>query len=476
MTPPVAGTTLTGNRRSLNYGFAAARKRMAEPGTTWARSPPAGLGQGMARFIIDGGHPIGGVIRTSGNKNAALPILCASILADSGVWIRNIPRIGDVQTLIALLESMGMRFARQGDYDLHASASRLADRRLEPDLCRKARGSVLLAAPLLHRFGRVELPFPGGDKIGRRRIDTHIMALEQMGADIRPGSDSVVISAPPGGLRGADILLDEASVTATENAVMGAALAKGETLIRNAACEPHVRELCRFLNRLGADVSGIGTNLLRVNGAASLSLDNQEETLGPDYLEAASLMVLAVVTGGELTIQDVDAEDLRMILHQFRRLGMTAEPREGNLFVPAGQPRRVQGDLRGAIPSIASSTWPSFPADLTSIALVAATQMDGSVMIHEKMFESRLFFVDQLLDMGAQVVLCDPHRAVAVGPAVLHGARMHSPDIRAGMALLVAALAARGESVIENVTQIDRGYERIDERLRLLGARIERTD
>jgi UDP-N-acetylglucosamine 1-carboxyvinyltransferase len=257
---------------------------------------------------------------------------------------------------------------------------------------------------------------------------------------------------------------------------MGAALAKGETVIRNAACEPHVQELCHFLNRLGADISGIGTNLIRVNGVASLSRGSQEETLGPDYLEVASLMVLAVITGGELTIQDVEAGDLRMILHQFRRLGMTAEFREGNLYVPSEQPRRIQRDLRGAVPSIASSTWPSFPADLTSIALVAATQMDGSVMIHEKMFESRLFFVDQLLDMGAQVVLCDPHRAVAVGPAALHGSRMHSPDIRAGMALLAAAMAARGESIIENVTQIDRGYERIDERLRPLGAKIERAD
>ncbi|MCL2001398.1 MAG: UDP-N-acetylglucosamine 1-carboxyvinyltransferase [Planctomycetes bacterium] len=428
----------------------------------------------MAKFIIDGGHPIRGTIRSSGNKNAALPILCATLLVDGGVWVRNIPRIGDVETLLTLLESMGMRFAWQGAYDFRPSSSNLVDRPLDACLCRKVRGSVLLAAPLLHRFGRVELPLPGGDNIGRRRIDTHLMALEQMGAQTSSTRNSVIITAPRG-LTGADILLDEASVTATENVIMAAALAKGKTVIRNAACEPHVQELCRFLNRIGADISGMGANELRINGVDSLRMDNQEVTLGADYLEVASLMVLAAITGGELTIEQVVPEDLRMILFQFRRLGMTAEIRGESLFVPADQPRRIQPDFRSAVPTIASSPWPAFPADLTSIALVAATRMEGSVMIHEKMFESRLFFVDQLFDMGAQVVLCDPHRAVVVGPVELHGSRMHSPDIRAGMALLAAALAARGESIIENVTQIDRGYERIDERLRLLGAKIERS-
>ncbi len=426
----------------------------------------------MAKFIIDGGHPLRGRIRSSGNKNAALPILCASILADGGVWIRNVPKIGDVATLLQLLESMGARIARQGDYDLRIDPAAIADKPLDPGLCKRVRGSVLLAAPLLHRFGGVELPFPGGDNIGRRRIDTHIMALEQMGARIEARASSLSIAAPEG-LSGADILLDEASVTATENAVMAASLAKGRTVIRNAACEPHVLELCRFLNQLGADISGAGTNRIVIEGVKALDRGNQETTLGADYLEVASLMAIAVITGGEITIEQVVPEDLRMILFQFRRLGMVAEFRGEDLFVPAEQPRRVQTDFLGSVPTIASSPWPSFPADLTSIALVAATQMEGSVMIHEKMFESRLFFVDQLLDMGAQLVLCDPHRAVVVGRAALHGSRMHSPDIRAGMALLAAALAAGGRSVIENVTQIERGYERIDERLRRLGARIE---
>ncbi len=428
----------------------------------------------MEKFIIDGGYPISGTIRTSGNKNAALPILCASLLADGGVWIRNIPKIGDVHTLLTLLESMGMRFAHQGEYDIRPLSSGLVDKPLDPVLCRKVRGSVMLAAPLLHRFGRVELPHPGGDKIGRRRIDTHILALEQMGATVAGTENSVILTTKTR-LHGADILLDEASVTATENVVMAASVADGETIIRNAACEPHVQELCRFLNTIGANIRGIGTNQITVEGVQSLSMDNKEVTLGPDYLEVASLMALAGITGGELTIERVVPEDLRMILFQFARLGIIGEIRGGDLFVRADQPREVQPDFQGAVPTIASSPWPAFPADLTSIALVAATQVKGSVMIHEKMFESRLFFVDQLLDMGAQIVLCDPHRAVVIGETQLHGSRMRSPDIRAGMALLAAALAAEGQSIIENVTQIDRGYECIDERLRHLGARMERV-
>ncbi|MDR0363270.1 MAG: UDP-N-acetylglucosamine 1-carboxyvinyltransferase [Planctomycetota bacterium] len=428
----------------------------------------------MTEFHIEGGYPLNGRIRASGNKNAALPILCASILVDDGVWIRNIPRIGDVDTLLTLLESMGMKFAWQGRYDLRPSSAALADRPLDYELCRKVRGSVLLAAPLLHRFGRVEMPFPGGDRIGRRRIDTHLLALQEMGADVEARSNSVLITAPSG-LHGADILLDEASVTATENAVMAASLAKGDTVIGNAACEPHVQELCRYLTRNGADISGIGTNELRIRGVKGLHSSAKDVTLGADYLEVASLMALAAITGGEVTIEQASPEHLRMILFQFRRLGIRGEIKGENLHVAANQPLIVQPDVRGAVPTLASSPWPSFPADLTSIALVAATQCQGCVMIHEKMFESRLFFVDQLLDMGAQIVLCDPHRAVVVGPSELNGARMISPDIRAGMALLAAALAAKGKSVIGNVVQIDRGYERIDERLRILGAKIGRA-
>lgn len=433
----------------------------------------------MAKLIIEGGHPLRGNIRASGNKNAALPILCASILADDGVWIRNIPRIGDVNTLLTLMESMGVRFAWQGDYDVRPNPASMTDVSLDPELCRTARASILLAAPLLHRFGRVRLPFPGGDRIGRRRIDTHIIALRQLGAEVSADSASITLSAPRG-LTGADILLDEASVTATENAVMAAALARGSTIIRNAACEPHVQELCRFLNMLGANISGIGSNAITIEGVRSLGVPGEvrsrEITLRADYLEVSSLMVLSVITGGEIVIDQVSAEDMRMILFQFRRLGMTARFEGERLFVPAEQPRRIEPDFRGAVPTIASSPWPSFPADLTSIALVAATQMEGSVMIHEKMFESRLFFVDQLLDMGARVVLCDPHRAVVVGASELYAARMQSPDIRAGMALLAAALAARGTSVMRNVGQIDRGYENIEQRLRLLGAKIERVE
>lgn len=433
----------------------------------------------MAEFRITGGTPLQGVVRASGNKNAALPILCASLMTSHGVWIRNLPRIGDVNTLLDLLSSLNVRSAWQGGYDVRLTADNLKKRPLDGNLCRRVRGSVLLAVPLLYRFGEVELPLPGGDKIGRRRIDTHLLAIEQLGATVEVTSTGIKLSLKDG-FSGADILLDEASVTATENAAMAGAVAKGETIIRNAACEPHVQDLCHFLNLLGANIKGIGTNELRITGVTELNgRDNNgstEITLGADYLEVASLMALSAITGSEITIQNASPEHMRMILFQFRRLGIHAQAEGEALFVPRNQPLEVVPDFRGAVPTLASSPWPSFPADLTSVALVAATQCRGSIMIHEKMFESRLFFVDQLLDMGAQIVLCDPHRAVVIGPTRLHGSRMFSPDIRAGMALLIAAIAAQGESVIGNVTQIDRGYERIDERLRALGAKIERVN
>ncbi len=426
----------------------------------------------MSRFRITGGERLGGRIKASGNKNAALPILACALLADGPVTIRNLPRIGDVNTMLRLIESMGAELTFSGEHEVEIRSNSLRNSPLDAELCRKVRGSILLAAPLLHRFGELILPFPGGDRIGRRRIDTHLLALQALGAEVTVNA-TVQVRAPQG-LKGADILLDEASVTATENTLMAAAFAEGQTIIRNAAGEPHVQEVANLLNALGARVTGIGSNELRVEGVKHLG--TAQTSLGADYIEVASLMVLAAVTGGELTIEMASPEFMRMILYQFARLGIVAEPRGPDLFVPAQQPLKIQGDYRGAIPKIDDAPWPGFPADLTSVATVAATQAKGSVIIFEKMFESRMFFVDQLIDMGAQIVLCDPHRAVVIGPNRLHAANMTSPDIRAGMALLIASLCAQGESVIGNIEQIDRGYEKIDQRLRALGARIVRED
>ena len=425
----------------------------------------------MGEFHIEGGHPVNGTIRATGNKNAALPAIAAALLTDQNVWLRNVPRIGDVLALLDIVAALGVDVAWCGQGTLRLNAANLDQGKLAADLCRKLRGSILLVAPLLLRLRKLSIPFPGGDRIGRRRLDTHLLALEALGAKVTVDNSGIAIAAPFG-LHGADIWLDEASVTATENTVMAAALADGETTIYHAACEPHVQELCAMLNNLGADVEGIGTNRLRVRGVSMLH--GGEFTIGADYLEVASLMTLAAVTGGEMLIEQASPEYMPMILNQFRRLGINGVPEGNNLRVPAGQPLKVLSDFRGAVPSIDDSPWPAFPADLTSIALIAATQSEGSVVIHEKMFESRLFFVDQLIEMGARIVLCDPHRAVVIGRSRLFGSHMVSPDIRAGMALLIAALCAEGESTIGNVVQIDRGYERIDERLNALGARIER--
>lgn len=427
----------------------------------------------MAEFHIEGGHPISGTIRASGNKNSALPAAAAALLASGPVTLRNMPRIGDVLALLEIVEQTGCKVEWIGADAVCIDPSNLDDKlSVCGDLCRKLRGSILLAAPILHRFGRVELPFPGGDRIGRRRIDTHLLALEALGARVE-AAGSVIISAP-NGLRGADILLDEASVTATENTVMAAVLAQGRTIIDNAACEPHVQELCQLLNQMGGDIEGVGTNRLVIHGVQSLG--RADFTIGADYLEVASLMTLCALTGGEMLIQNASPQHMRMVLYQFARLGIIGQPRGEDLFVPRGQPLKVLADYRGAIPHLDDAPWPGFPADLTSVALVAATKSEGSVLIHEKMFESRLFFVDQLIEMGARIVLCDPHRAVVIGPGRLTGAKMHSPDIRAGMALLIASLAAEGRSTIGNIEQIDRGYVRIDERLKPLGACIERRD
>jgi UDP-N-acetylglucosamine 1-carboxyvinyltransferase len=426
----------------------------------------------MERFVIKGGQPLSGTIRPSGNKNAALPIIAASLLADEPVVLRNVPRIRDVDTMLELVASTGAGVEwRDRAVRIDPRGVRLV--RLDPALCTRIRASVLLAAPLVARTGRCLLPPPGGDVIGRRRLDTHLLAFRSLG--VRASFDRVLeLEAEGGRLRGGPMFLDEASVTATENAVTAAVLAEGETVIGNAACEPHVQDLCRFLVSLGARIDGIGSNLLRIQGVERLG--GGEHTIGPDYIEVASFVGLAAVTGGELVVDGVLADDLRPVEVGFSRLGVRWElGDDGRLRVPREQLLTVQDDLGQAIPKIDDGPWPAFPADLTSIAVAVATQARGTVLIFEKMFENRLVFVDKLVGMGARIILCDPHRAVVNGPTQLYGERLASPDIRAGMALLLAALAADGESVIGNVGEIDRGYERIDERLRALGAGIERV-
>jgi UDP-N-acetylglucosamine 1-carboxyvinyltransferase len=424
----------------------------------------------MESFVIKGGQPLSGTIRPSGNKNAALPIVAASLLADEPVVIRNVPRILDVETMLELVASTGARVERLGPNELRIDPRGLHRAGLDPALSARIRASVLLAAPLVARTGHCVLPPPGGDVIGRRRLDTHLLAFRSLG--VRASFDRV-LELEASRLRGGPMFLDEASVTATENAVMAAVLAEGETVIGNAACEPHVQDLCRFLVGLGARIDGIGSNLLRIQGVERLS--GGEHTIGPDYIEVASFVGLAAVTGGELVVEDVLVDDLRPVEVGFSRLGVSWALDGGRLRVPSDQRLQVQDDLGAAIPKIDDGPWPAFPADLTSIAVAVATQASGTVLIFEKMFENRLFFVDKLVAMGARIIVCDPHRVVVSGPSRLYGERLESPDIRAGMAMLLAALAADGESVIGNVGQIDRGYERIDERLRTLGANIERS-
>jgi UDP-N-acetylglucosamine 1-carboxyvinyltransferase len=423
----------------------------------------------MESFVIKGGQPLSGTIRPSGNKNAALPVVAASLLADEPVVIRNVPRILDVETMLELVASTGAGVERLGPNELRIDPRGLRRVGLDPALSARIRASVLLAAPLVARTGHCVLPPPGGDVIGRRRLDTHLLAFRSLG--VRASFDRV-LELEADRLRGGPMFLDEASVTATENAVMAAVLAEGETVIGNAACEPHVQDLCRFLVGLGARIDGIGSNLLRIQGVERLS--GGEHTIGPDYIEVASFVGLAAVTGGELVVEDVLVDDLRPVEVGFSRLGVSWALDGGRLRVPSDQRLQVQDDLGAAIPKIDDGPWPAFPADLTSIAVAVATQASGTVLIFEKMFENRLFFVDKLVAMGARIIVCDPHRVVVSGPSRLYGERLESPDIRAGMAMLLAALAADGESVIGNVGQIDRGYERIDERLRTLGANIER--
>ncbi|MFN2382662.1 MAG: UDP-N-acetylglucosamine 1-carboxyvinyltransferase [Gemmatimonadota bacterium] len=424
----------------------------------------------MEQFRVEGGRPIGGEMTPAGNKNEALPCLAAGLLSDAPVILDNLPDVSDIRTMIGLLVHAGATVERPDPHRCIVHACGTGDPAREP--AKAIRGSFLLAGPLLARRGEVRLPTPGGDRIGRRRIDTHLLAFRALGADVTVGAGEYLLRAP-NGLQGTDLFLDEASVMGTENAIMAAVLARGTTRIANAASEPHVQGLCQLLRAMGAEIHGIGTNRLEIHGVDALG--GATHRLGPDHIEVGSFIGLAAATGGALTIRGAGVDHLAMIRLGYARLGIAFEIEGEDVHVPAQQALAIVDDVGGLVPTLDDAPWPGFPADLTSIMVVVATQARGTILIHEKMFESRLFFVDRLQTMGARIILCDPHRAVVIGPTPLAGATISSPDIRAGMALVIAALTARGESVIQNVRQIDRGYERIDERLRALGARIERV-
>ena len=423
------------------------------------------------QFVVEGGHSLRGEVTPSGNKNAALKMLPACLLTDEPVTLHNVPDIADVRVTLALLRSLGAEVEELGDHRVRVHAHTLGRYELDRALCQKTRASIVFAGPMLARTGHLVLAPPGGDVIGRRRLDTHILALQALGADINFQDGAFHMQAD--GLRGAEILLDEASVTATENTLMAAALGEGTTVIRNAASEPHVQNLCHMLIGMGAQIEGVGTNRLTVHGVERLH--GGEFRVGADYLEVVSFVGAAVVTGGEIRIRQADPQHLDMAALVFRKLGVEWQVEGDDLIVPRGQPLTIQHDLGNRIPEIKAQPWPAFPSDLMSIAIVVATQAAGTVLFHEWMFDSRLFFTDKLSDMGARVYLCDPHRVVVHGPTALHAVpSISSPDIRAGMALLLAALSARGTTVIRNIQQIDRGYERVEEKLRGLGAHIRR--
>ena len=427
----------------------------------------------MDELIIQGSVPLSGEITPSGNKNAALPLLAATILTEDPVILHNVPEILDVQSMRELLLSLGVKIRRLGEHSWKIQASEVRPADLDPDLCRRIRASILLAGPMVARSGELELPPPGGDVIGRRRVDTHILALKALGGEAEYNRAEHIFKFHATKLSGAEILLDEASVTGTENAIMAAVLAKGNTVIRNAASEPHVQELCQLLNILGARISNIGSNTLHIEGVDKLH--GGEFTIGPDYLEVVSFIGAAVVTHGSIRINNSKPKYLDMISMVFNRLGVSWTVDGNDIVVPSKQDLCVEPDLGGAIPEISVMPWPAFPTDLMSIAIVVATQSNGSVLFHDWMYPSRMFFIDKLVSMGAQIVLCDPHRCIVQGPTTLFGENMESPDIRAGMSLLLAALAARGKSVIRNVSQIDRGYENVDKKLKSLGADIRRA-
>ena len=422
-------------------------------------------------LVIEGGNPLNGRIRASGNKNGALPIIAACLLADEPITLSNVPRIRDVETMLELVAATGASAEWTGTNDVRIDSSGLSSYEVDAVLAERIRASFLLAGPLLSRLGRASVPPPGGDVIGRRRLDPHIHALERLGAQIEIDG---LYEMKTEGLRGTTIFLDEASVMATENAIMAAALTPGETIIGNAACEPHVQDLCRFLVSLGAEIEGIESNVLRIRGVEGLR--GGEWAIAPEHIEVGSFIGLAAVTNSDLTVEGVEPADLASILTAFSRLGIEVELGDGELRVPPQQELVIQNDLGDQVPKIEDGPWPAFPADLTSIAVAVATQAWGTVFVFEKMFENRLFFVDKLVSMGARIIVCDPHRVVVSGPSRLYGQRLTSPDIRAGMAMLIAALCANGQSVIGNVAEIDRGYERIDERLRAVGAQIERVE
>ena len=425
----------------------------------------------MYKYIVEGGHPVKGRIVASGNKNAALPCLAATVLASEPVILRNIPEIEDVAVMIEVLKHLGAKVDRLDVHDWRIDPSAISRQDVPAEQSRKVRASILFAGPLLARFGQAILPPPGGDTIGRRRIDTHLLAFQELGARITMDG---VLRFSAAKLTGAKIFLDEASVTGTENAIMAAVLAEGTTVLRNAASEPHVQDLCLMLNAMGAAIQGIGSNMLTIEGVRDLR--GADYKIGPDYMEIGSFIGLAAVTHGEISIEGIDQDDLPPLKVGFGRLGISWEVKGDTLHVPSNQAMRVAPDMGGQIPKIDDAPWPGFPPDLTSIMTVLATQTEGTALIHEKMFESRMFFVDKLIGMGARIVLCDPHRAVVSGPARLSGALLVSPDVRAGMAMVIAALCADGKSTIQNVYQIERGYERLTERLRMLGAHIERSE
>lgn len=424
----------------------------------------------MQVFTIEGGKPLNGTVVPSGNKNAALPLLAACLLTDQPVVLHNIPLIRDVMSMRNLMESLGVSFDEVEKHTWKIHAENVKPSSLDPDLCKKIRASILLAGPMAARCGEIKLSPPGGDVIGHRRLDTHFLALNQLGIETVFDKDLTFRTKK---LVGADILLDEASVSATENAIMAAVLAEGTTVLRNAASEPHIQELCHFLNSLGAQISGISSNLLTIQGVNSLW--GGEFTIGADYLEVVSFISAAVVTKGSITVKNAGPQYLQMVRFAFNRLGVNWEVNGNDIFVPENQDLEIKNDFGNAIPSIKVMPWPAFPTDLMSIAIVVATQATGSILFHNWMFNGRMFFTDKLVRMGAQIVLCDPHRCIVQGPSQLYGEVLDSPDIRAGMALVLAALSAEGQSIIRNIGQIDRGYETIDDKLRKLGANIVRT-